>query len=239
MSKILVVALSGWKQSGKDTVANYLTKCHNFTRVAFADSLKDLVAQEYDIPRNYLDDPKHKEMPLLKYAVFPKDKFSRLIAEFMVREFVDKDGNKPKNYTYTDEADFKGEFITESGIEARTLYHCPRSLAILKGSTNRTVHSNFWVHAVVNKIAFNDYPLKSNVMCYVIPDLRYKSEVEGLKTFLGPESLVTVRINRYNNISSVDPSERDLDDYTFDYVLTNKGTVADLEKAAEKLLQSL
>lgn len=36
----MIIALSGWAQSGKDTVADRLVEEHGFVRVAFADKLK-------------------------------------------------------------------------------------------------------------------------------------------------------------------------------------------------------
>ena len=52
---IFVVFLSGYLQSGKDTVGNYLVERFNFKRVAFADILKDEVSELYNIPRSLLD----------------------------------------------------------------------------------------------------------------------------------------------------------------------------------------
>ncbi len=38
-----VIGLTGAKRSGKDTVANYLVEHHGFVRLAFADTLKDVL----------------------------------------------------------------------------------------------------------------------------------------------------------------------------------------------------
>jgi hypothetical protein len=35
------IGLSGWAKSGKDTVSNYLVEHHGFTRVSFADPMRD------------------------------------------------------------------------------------------------------------------------------------------------------------------------------------------------------
>ena len=51
-----VLLISGYKRSGKDTVANYLIDTKNFSKVSFAASLKDLTANEFNIERNILDD---------------------------------------------------------------------------------------------------------------------------------------------------------------------------------------
>ena len=35
------IGLAGWARSGKDTVADYLVKNHGFTRVSFADPMRE------------------------------------------------------------------------------------------------------------------------------------------------------------------------------------------------------
>jgi len=57
---ITVIMLSGWMQSGKDTVGDYLCASFGFRRFAFADVLKDEVATTYNIPRSHLDDQELK-----------------------------------------------------------------------------------------------------------------------------------------------------------------------------------
>lgn len=36
----MIIGLSGWARSGKDTVANYLVEKHGFVRVSFADEIR-------------------------------------------------------------------------------------------------------------------------------------------------------------------------------------------------------
>jgi dephospho-CoA kinase len=54
-TKPTIFMLSGYLQSGKDTVADYLVDEYNFTRFAFADALKDQVAEKYNIDRTLMD----------------------------------------------------------------------------------------------------------------------------------------------------------------------------------------
>jgi hypothetical protein len=66
---MVVIALSGWKGAGKDTVADYLVRKYGCIKVSFADKLKDLVAKLYGVPRDYFDDPQYKEAALLQLPV--------------------------------------------------------------------------------------------------------------------------------------------------------------------------
>ena len=45
----MILLLSGWSGAGKDTVADFLTQ-YGFTKLAFADSLKEIVASEFQFP---------------------------------------------------------------------------------------------------------------------------------------------------------------------------------------------
>ena len=54
--------LSGYAQSGKDTVAKYLVDFHKYKRFAFADILKDQVSVKYNIQRSLLDTGKGKDL---------------------------------------------------------------------------------------------------------------------------------------------------------------------------------
>lgn len=225
-----VVLVSGWKGSGKDTLAENLINNHNFKRVAFADPLKDMVAEEYDIPRSHLDDRKYKETAILKYPINPQDSFSRQLSEMMIGEFRDTHGVAPVGFTYID-GQFYGKVEENGETLTVRVYHTPRSLAILKGSTNRFVTPSYWVERAVNDMKANPNGL------YVISDLRYKSEVGQVRNLIGPENTVTIRVNRFETTQSVDPSERDLDDYSFDHVISNRGSIEDLYRKSEEILK--
>src|ERR1700740_2074934 len=102
-----VVAISGWKRSGKDTAAEVLIK-EGYKRVGFADPLKDMVAEEYSIPRSYCDDPKFKEQPLLNLPVIPKDGFTLNIAKMMFKEFRTREGHPVPEFQVDNSGAFMG-----------------------------------------------------------------------------------------------------------------------------------
>lgn len=227
-----VIAISGYKRSGKDTSAEILVNDHNFKRVAFADILKDMVAKEYNIPREHCDDPKFKEAPIVHLPVTPKDDFSLMLCKFMVREFRDINGHMPAE-AYVDPS---GAFLGVMGRHVAQLYWTPRALCILKGSTNRAVTSQFWTEQAINQITRVMNSDAPGGVCngFVISDLRYRSEVEQLRLAFGKD-LITVRVNRAES-ASLDPSERDLDNHKFDVVIDNTGTIEDLKLKLKELI---
>ena len=64
--KPFIILLAGGIGSGKDTVADYLRKTWGFSRVAFADPLKDITASLFEYPTQWGYDRELKEQkPLL------------------------------------------------------------------------------------------------------------------------------------------------------------------------------
>lgn len=215
-----VIAVSGFKGSGKDTVAAYLANEYNFERQAFADILKNMVSEQYDIPRSWCDDPVYKEWPLQQYPVDSKDKFTAVIHDLLKNEF--------KEHWQQNEDEF---IITKCWT--------PRALCILEGSIKRSVNSNYWTQQVINNInlcqevdRFTGHVLDIN---FVISDLRYRSEVEQLRKEYGKD-LLTVRINRFDSVNTTDPSEVDLIGTKFDVTIDNKGSLEDLYKQLDSLM---
>lgn len=190
----MIISLSAWKKSGKDEASDFLVKKFNFKKISFANVLKDMVAEQYGIPRTSLDDQSLKEAPLFQYPVNPQDDFSKMVTNFLQKEFKKSENGQ--------------------------LFWTPRALAILEGSVKRSVNSAYWTSRALNQIKPGDLA--------VISDLRYKSEATQIRAYadsIGQKSLL-VRINRFDESPSSDPSERDLDDYQgFDEIIENRGTL--------------
>lgn len=185
-TNVRVISLSGWKGSGKDTVADYLTKYYGFIKLSLATLLKDTVSTMYNIPRPWFDDHAKKEVPLMEYPLIPSDPFVVTIHSLLSKEL-------------------------ESG------YWTPRALCILEGSIKRSVSSGYWLSKVLEVIRSRPGTK------FVISDMRYQSEADSLRILLPKNELLLWRINRWESIDTTDPSERDLDNYSFDITLGNPG----------------
>lgn len=227
----MIFAISGWKGSGKDMVAQYLIEKHGFKRLAFADVLKDMVAEQYPVDRQALDDQARKERAILSMPVTPKDEFSRRTAEYLLREFRTTQGkvctrfaydgqefygllnvlaSKPDEFWDISNPAHQGKDVHEIAVR---LYWTPRALAILEGSTKRSVNPNYWVQRALSQTV----PGQN----YVISDARYKNEIDQLR-LNAPGEVVSIRIDRFESSPSTDSSEHDLDDYVFDYRIDNQ-----------------
>lgn len=228
----MLIAISGFKGSGKDTLADFLVKTHDFKRISFADPLKDLVASNFGVSRKDLDDSNKKEKPLLNYPVPATDEFTKMLSNFMVREFRTSKNDKADVKYIRSENGILETFI----LDWEPLYHTPRSLAILVGSSMRAATSNFWVKKAIDSMTEHlSFEFQTN---FVISDLRYKSEAKQLKEAFG-DQLVTVRINRFDSSPSADPSELDLVDYKHDFEIDNKGKKEDLFLNIESIFKTI
>lgn len=88
------------------------------------------------------------------------------------------------------------------------------------------LHRNVWVNSL-----FSDFVSEKSKWC--ITDMRFKNELESVKKNSG----ITVRINRPNCLIIDHPSETELDNEEFDYVIENNGTLEEFEQKIDEFLQ--
>jgi len=97
-----LIWLSGWASSGKDTAAEVLCAA-GAKRLAFADSLKDMVAEKYGFPRHWCDSVEGKATVISEEGVSVRELlirdsfeakkqdinvFSKIVFEKILNEFV-------------------------------------------------------------------------------------------------------------------------------------------------------
>lgn len=106
--------------------------------------------------------------------------------------------------------DFKKSEIDWLGMTVREL------LQKFGTAIRNEVCDDFWV-----KACLKDYKKGDN---WLVSDVRFKSEAKGIKNLEG----IIVRVNREGAGAGNHISEVDLDDYQFDYVIDNNGSMESL-----------
>lgn len=246
----IAILLNGDLGSGKDTAGKALVDALEFTRVASADELKDEVAKQYKFERHLLDNSKFKDSPMLNYPVMARDDTSRMInlsmgdtfrtvdnKAFSTSLYIDRDICCP--YMFGDCKTFLigtilrfcivtlatvATLLGGQGSEEifadknNRLYFTPRSILIKEGCIKRSTDPCHWIKKVVEKINKTDGDI-------VLTDCRFCNEAEYVKDELrDTHTVIVVRVRRYSSVKSSDPSERDMDNYVFDYEVHNNGT---------------
>lgn len=101
MPKPMLIGLTGYKQVGKDTTAEYLCKYYDFQRRAFADKLKEAVANLLGIPLEDVDS--YKADGRFRVGIVRTDFFggpALVLREFTWREFLQRFGTEMGRKTF-------------------------------------------------------------------------------------------------------------------------------------------
>ena len=102
------------------------------------------------------------------------------------------------------------------------------------------VHKDIWVSMVAAIITVLDNRYDN----FIIADCRFPNEIDYWNEY-GWEDVYSIRIDRPNyesaltEIQKQHESEIALDDYGFDYVIENSGTLEDLNDAATAIIQDI
>lgn len=193
-----IIALSGKKRVGKDTFADLLVKRYEFTKIAFADPLRNLCARVFYLDPNMFTDDDKKDADMKRIYL----DFHDLDA---IRHIVESEWG----LEVTHDAREKMEEL--HGKELNT----PRDVLRCIGNLLReTVDKDIWINLTLNRIK----EMKGKI---VITDARFENEREALNRI----GAILVLIKRNDNGQTVE-HEFDLgteDEY--DVVFKNDTTV--------------
>jgi hypothetical protein len=199
----LIIALSGWKKSGKDTAGDHIINTFGFHRISLADALKHNTAVQYGIPLEFFHEQELKEKPI-------------------------------KELPASTEACEK--YYEHLSVGPLNSFWTPRALLIHEGLMKRLVMDDYWVRALSTTITAAEV---AGTSLFVLTDLRFKKEVAAMSRHYPEYKLLTVRINRFNKPPNNDPTERDLDNFKFDHVVDNKGTLEELHEEISYLVGNI
>jgi hypothetical protein len=109
----------------------------------------------------------------------------------------------------------------------------PRDILIQRAAAVRSINPDHYAELVSDRIAME------GGWRYVISDWRYPNEYESLVDTLTNYAFLRVRVVRPGIAPLPEPSERQLDDATFDATIQNDGSISDLRDAIKAAVRPL
>ena len=261
-----LIAISGKKQSGKNTIAKIINQLTNnkYEEKCFADKLKDIICILINCTREQLEDEsiKSKELGEEWYSYIVKNTYSNKILSpcFLTKEEARLWEQTQDWYEDTGGYDTCVELIKPT----------PRFLMQYVGTNlfRNQLHPEIWVNSLMNEYkplyGYQTTDSKINIGGISIPipgldidkrvfpnwcitDMRFPNEMEAVKKRGG----ITIRVNRPCDIcggsgyhkmscpvskSGEHLSETSLDKAEFDYTVNND---SDIQSLIEKIKQIL
>lgn len=211
----MIVGISGLAGSGKDTCADFLVRDHGFAKVALADPLKRIAADVFGFSYEQLWGPSSmRNAPDTRYL---RNHGPSLDGRCMCCGF--------------------GFDLFPLGLATEEsqppCFLTPRfALQQLGTEWGRGCYPDIWIEYAVRKSS-----VAQNV---VIPDVRFKNEVDGLRAH-GAKLIRVVRSSAgLVGVAGAHTSETEqasIPDSDFDTVIRNDGTIAEIGEAVAKWLK--
>jgi len=203
-----IILISGKMQSGKNVVAKFIEEFMNdktsVEQLYFAKNLKDYCKNDFKKIVDYMN----------SFIDNIKTKYESIIPNILFEE-IGKLRIEDENF-YENKTEFTRLLLQIYGTEI----------------FRDRVDKNYWV----NKVAEN---IKNSDSKYIlITDVRFPNEITHLSKSLNNTKndelykIITLRVNRdldRNSIIHEHESESRLDDYNFDYVINNNGSLEELK----------
>lgn len=211
MESNLIIAVSGKMQHGKDTIGEYLIAKYNFQRLSFADKLKE-ICMEYD-----------NSTPEIR------DLWSRKVA----RELLEDEARAEEVEQLMQQVcpGVWRKLTYEECYGIKTSYS-RKVLQEIGGACNtgmRKLSPGCWVRYAVKQCTEGRW---------VITDLRFKDEAYAVEMF-GNSQIWRVERPTFETTGANHESEKDMDDYPFEVVITNDSTIEDLHAKVDRIIRPI
>lgn len=215
-----IIGISGHAGAGKDTFASVLVERYGFVRMAFADKLKEIISDAYDVPVEFFNDR------VLKNEVHPN-----LCGEYITRKFTSSELVNWYAGIHR-ELDPKQSILPPDTV-ASAIFHnllphnspvSPRKAAQIIGTEGfRTcVSPSVWIDYLISKARTYGR--------VVVTDVRFKDEAEAIKQSGGIMiGIYRDKIERYDHVSEVGIAEII---ESANIIIDNNGTLEELKEKA-------
>jgi hypothetical protein len=195
----MILALSGKKKSGKDTIANFLVKDQGFIKLSLATPLKDLLINVFRLDKDFLYDENKKDNELDDFITIDYSHLDK------IRDII------------TEEWGFAIDYETRENIEEfyGTEIKTPRQLMQTIGTDliRKNIRDDVFIVLLLEQIKKTPKPI-------VIADARLQNERETLVNIGATLGLVKRKISEDKSDSHI--SENDLgDEDEYDLIIDN------------------
>jgi hypothetical protein len=209
----MIIGLNGLAKSGKDTFGEYIVTNYEFTRIAFADELKDIASETTGIAKEYFFDVDLKDKPLEVPIKLSSELCLKLIQAISTRTelfdsvILQKDFHKDLLHSCLLDVD-NHEFAS------------PRAFLQRLGTDicRKHIDDSIWIELSKEKIRRT----KGSI---VITDVRFPNEVKLIKELGG----IAVKIKRQSvvPVTTSHSSEQNIPDHEFQVIFDNDSTIYD------------
>ncbi len=234
----------GVKGVGKDTAARLLAKLapqYDHIFLSFADALKDTVAEYYSLDRAYLDTPEHKEEPLDKYPGWSWRRLLEVFGTDVVRK-IDGEvwmGKIEQRIMFEIGSLEERMAYRVFGDRARNLADPDTDLDMDEPDATRT---SAMIHLMGQTGLPKPVHLPRPKMLHVT-DCRFKNEYDMLRSLrwdgIHVHVLQICRTSKSSGSGAAHPSNTFYADMFADTLITNNGTLEDLEAIMKRVLMDL
>ena len=215
----MIIGISGKKGTGKTTLAQQIIQAHpEYSIQSYAKILKEIVGLILNIPADDMDLPEVKSLP----------------SGIKGWRIVKKSGQEnpvPLVYGSAKAAidDMVKYKLLADKYETKIFEPTVREVLQFVGTDlfRDRFHPETWTSALMRR-----YTPDQN---WLIADVRFPNEAKAIRDKGG----IVIRVERPGEYKDLHPSETALDDYTFDEVFYNDGTVEDLLNKFESYYERL
>jgi hypothetical protein len=183
-SNSLVIGVAGVAGAGKDTVAMHLSQNHSFSRLAFADPLKEVCSALYGIPLAKFHDRSEKEVVDPYWNKSPRE-IAQWVGTELIRQNLSQDHwikrmeyelqQKPKNRICVSDVRFQNEIEYLTQKPNGFIIHLIRPgigpiNSHVSDQIDKLVYDPQWTYQVINDGSISDLLSRINEVMEMITE---------------------------------------------------------------------
>jgi hypothetical protein len=236
----MIIGVSGKLGSGKDLVAAIIKKqmpTQMWEVKKYADRLKEMLATLLGCSRDLMESAEFKNTPVEWLGKTPRHLLQTLGTEWGRNEHKDIWVNALFSNYIGGDGRVEFEMEAERTVETRHTNNGPEVTTVYRVPQHALLPEDQWGLEISQSRVRVRVATGSKYPNWIITDVRFQNEIDAIKEREG----IVIRIDR--ETPSDGPShlsESALDTYKdWDYVITNNGTIEELEQRVSEIVEDL